>query len=758
MKTLALPFLFCALLAPAAAGLLAPVHALPVPLTAAAPDPSAPLPAGHPKIGLVLAGGGALGGVHIGVLRVLEENRIPIHAIAGTSFGAIIGGLYAAGLPLEEVEDVAFNSNWEDLLALEIPRAKKPLRRKQEESDFLVRYGLRIDDEGKPALPAGLIPEQHIYLLLNRLLGPASTSIDFQKDLAIPFACVATDFEKAEEVVLTSGHLPRSILASMAVPGVFSPVEIDGLFLVDGGLVNNVPVSVLRRLHPDLDYIIVVDITSDYLTRDKMTSYLDSLSQTLRILTRANGQATVSTLRPNEILIQPDIAGLNGADFDDIETPAARGYNAAQDVLLPKNLPTLAPSDYAAYATRYRRRLVSPHPPIQSISVQQDSYFADSVVNRRLSTLLGRPFDPQKAEADIEAIYNLGTFARIEYEFVAGPTGGDYQVRAFQKRGAANRLRFGLALEENFEDLSTFRLGVEYTRFGLNQLGAEWRTTFRIGRNDLLATEWYQPLESSLRWFALAGGGYEERNFNFYQSGDILSQFRVRQLFGQAFLGRQFGNIADFRLGFRAAFRNAKPIINPLPETLDDFVNAFVVRGYFDTLDTVDFPHRGHLLKVEYERADSALGSDSDFSRLTWDLQTYRTWGPHTLNLGLIGGTNFDDSSRSTEDLFLGGFGRLSGYGRDELNGPHALLLRAFYYYRLLGGWEAKDKGLPIYFGVSLEHGNVFTDDTQFELDSFLWAGSAFIGANTVFGPLILSYGLSEPNARSFYLSLGERF
>ena len=239
------------------------------------PIPEATVGAGRPRIGLALSGGGARGAAHIGVLKVLEELRVPIDCIAGTSMGAVVGGAYAAGVSPQEMERVIAQTDWADVFVDRPPRAEIATRRKQDDyrNLFAPEYGVR---DGSLLLPKGVIAGVTIENFLRRLSAPAGGTSDFDR-LPIPYRAVATDIETGEEVVLARGSLMRAMRASMAIPGALTPVAIDGRLLVDGGIADNLPIDVVRRLCADV--VIAVDIGTPPLSREQLHSALSIVGQ-----------------------------------------------------------------------------------------------------------------------------------------------------------------------------------------------------------------------------------------------------------------------------------------------------------------------------------------------------------------------------------------------------------------------------------------------------------------------------------------------
>ncbi|HXO63181.1 MAG TPA: patatin-like phospholipase family protein, partial [Steroidobacteraceae bacterium] len=298
----------------------------PPPAPAANPSAANPPAARRPRIGLVLSGGGARGVAHVGVLKVLEDMHVPVDAIAGTSMGAVVGGLYASGLSAREIEKIMTSLNWQDAFRDRPPREDLTLRRKQEDQSFLVKFPLGVRG-GRILLPKGLIEGQSLNELLRRLTLPVVRITKFD-DLPTRFRAVATDLESGEPVVLDSGDLTSAMRASMSAPGIFAPVEREGRILVDGGIADNVPVDIARRM--GVDIVIVVDVGAPLLGRDRLKDVTSISNQMLAILIRRNAEQQLATLGPKDVLIAPPLGEASSFDFGAVGRVIGAGEAAAR--------------------------------------------------------------------------------------------------------------------------------------------------------------------------------------------------------------------------------------------------------------------------------------------------------------------------------------------------------------------------------------------------------------------------------------------
>src|SRR5437762_10327640 len=252
--------------------------------------------------------------------------RVPVDAIAGTSMGAAVGGLYASGLSAREIEKTMTSINWQDAFRDRPSREDLTLRRKQEDQNFLVKFPLGVRG-GHVLLPKGLIQGQKLTETLRRLTLPVARIGDFD-ELPTPFRAVATDLESGETIVMRSGDLTSAMRASLSAPGVFAPVERAGRLLVDGGITDNVPVDIARAM--GVDVVIAVDVGFPLLPRQQLTSAPVISSQMLAILIRRNAQAQLATLTPQDILIQPALGNASSFDFGIVARVIDAGEAAAR--------------------------------------------------------------------------------------------------------------------------------------------------------------------------------------------------------------------------------------------------------------------------------------------------------------------------------------------------------------------------------------------------------------------------------------------
>lgn len=707
--------------------------------------------ADRPRIGLALSGGGARGAAHIGVLQVLEEMRIPVDFVAGTSMGSIVGGLYASGMTPEEIEHTLKTMDWAHIFDDRPPRETRSFRRKRDDDSYLIdaKPGFR---DGQLEFPLGAIQGQKFDLALRELTLWASSIRDFDR-LPIPFRAVATDIANGEAVVIGGGDLAQAMRASMAVPGAFAPTRIDGRLLVDGGLANNLPISVVREMGADI--VIAVDISTPYLAADEITNLFHVANQLTSIMTRMNVEMQLATLSSRDILIVPELGNISSAQFERAAeaVPAGRDAAATQREALARL--ALTEPDYARHLAARPARPSGDLPIVGFVRVENQSRLGDPVILERLRIQKGEPLDRVQLEEDIARIYGLALFESVTYSIVEedGETGVVVQAR--ERGWGPNYLQFGLAMSTDSRGENSWNLGIAYLRTAVNPLGGEIRSGIQLGAEPGLGIEWYQPLDAASRWFVHPQFDLGRRYVTAFSSDGTreLARYRLDAYQIDVAAGRDFGSFGEGRIGYR--FRSGE--INLQTGTLffpqGRFDDAKLYgRFSYDTLDIANWPTRGRIGVVEYAAARRDLGGGADFDQASVSGSHFSSFGSTTV--GLLGQVNATvDGTAPGQDRFrLGGFLRLSGFAQDSLSGQQSGLATVIAYRRY--------KPLPVlswFVGASLEYGGVWEDSRDLFRNG-ITAGSVFLGADTPLGPTYLGYGHAERGNNSIFFFLGRPF
>ena len=706
----------------------------------------------RPRIGLVLGGGGARGAAHIGVLKELQRQRIPIDVIAGTSMGAVVGGLYASGMTVPELEELVGSLDWAAALTDKPRREYLNFRRKQDDAEFPIDFELGVRGTDL-VLPEGVIQGQKLDLLLRELTLPTSHIEDFDK-LPIPFRAIASDIERGEVFVMSGGDLARSIRASMSVPGVFRPVRIDNRILVDGGIVGNLPVDVMQDLGADV--IIAVDVEFPLYDSEELGSALAISEQMLTILIRKETLRQIERLGERDVLIRPELGTYGSTDFGNIVETIEPGAKATREQL--ENLRALA-LDEVMYADHVARRAAPRQDEAEKLAfvrVLHDDKLSSAVLESRLTVQAGDPIDSQVLAANANRLYGLQLYEHVGYSLVEedGKTGVEY--RATTKSWGPNFLQFGMSLEDDFEGSTSFNLEARMTRAALNRLGAEWRTDLRLGTDPQLFSEFYQPLSFDSRWFIAPRIEMEQTNLNVFALDETIARLRVSEFESGLDFGRELGTVGEFRVGaFRGLGEARVKVGDPsLPNIDFDTGGAFAALR-FDTRDNAQFPRSGVRADLRWTLSRPALGADSEFDTLAGEVASSWSQGKNTVQLGLAYATTIE-SDNTVQDFFpLGGFLRLSGLERGEISGPHAALARVVYYRRV-GDTTGGIFETPVYLGVSAESGNVWQSRSDIDVGSMIFSGSVFAGIDTFVGPVYLAAGFAEQGQSNVYLFIGQ--
>jgi len=704
----------------------------------------------RPKIGLVLSGGGALGASHVGVLKVLEDMKIPIDCITGTSMGAIVGGLYASGMDSKDLTRVVSDIDWGEIFQDRPPRENRDFRRKLEDegSLFPFRIGVSLD---RPSLPRGLILGQKLSLEL-RSLTLESVSTNHFDDLAIPFRAIAADIETGKAVILEKGDLVTAMRASMAVSGLFPPVEIEGRLLVDGGLANNLPMDIARQMGADA--LIIVDIPTQLKKREDLGSAADILAQSISIMVMRSSQQQLATINAQDILIQPDLADFDATAFDRIAAMIPLGAIAAERVR--GDLQSLSQPP-ALYQTHFEARPGLKKLPQRLAFVRLDnrSEIADAVIWSKLTLKAGDPFDIETLEREIATVYGLDYFETVTYRIAEENGEVGIIITATEKTVGLHTLRAGLALQYDLAHGANFSLISQLRLANLTEWGGEALFDASLGQKSTLQASYLQPLDVGSRHYLATSLEFADEEVSHYEGNQRLREIQSKSYTGSVALLKQLSNWGLATMAFDYGWGRQK--VRSGTE-LDDESNYQIARALgefrYDTIDDLYFPTKGQEARIRYLHNLTDLGAETQEKQLSGATSAVQSWGRNSVRLHTEGGTTFDQAT-TTRNLFaLGGLFRLSGYGEEEVTGKH-YGFGSLIAYRDVGE-ETPFFDLPLNLGVSLETAMMWTQADH--KGAQLWSGSVFAGADTPLGPLYMGYGMGGIDRHAFYLTLGGRF
>jgi NTE family protein len=703
-----------------------------------------------PRIGLALSGGGARGIAHVGVLKVLEEMRVPIHCVTGTSMGAIVGATFAAGRSPAEMEKLVLAADWDAIFRDRPPRKEIALRRKVDDYKTLFAPEFGVTEDGL-ALPKGVIAGVSIESFFRLLAAPAFGVTDFN-GLPIPFRAMATDIETGESVVLGRGSIAQAMRASMSVPGAIAPVEIDGRLLVDGGIANNLPIDEARRLCADV--VIAVNISTPPLKRSEITSALTVVGQLINFLGKQTVDDQLMRMRAQDVLIAPDLGDISASKFDRSAEAIRIGEQAARAMADSLGRYSLPPAQYAALRAKQGAESKGLG-PVDEIRIEGLQRTNPEVLRALVESQPGEPLEEEKLGADLRRIYGHGDFESISYHLSDGGAGPRALViEPKEKSWGPDYFRFGLGLASDFKSDSQFNLLAQYRRTWLNHLGGEWLTEVQVGQDSHVFSEFYQPLQEAGRWFVAPYFTFGQRSRGVFLGDDKIADYRTRYALVGVDGGAVLGTWGHVRLGPSWSRIDARVDTgSPLLPTVEETTAGMRVALFIDQLDRAFFSTHGFAAGGTAYAAMESFGAAANYQRLEGSVRAARSWGPHTFFASAAGGTDLGSDMPAYEAFTLGGPLRLSGYRIGQFSGQRFAFGRLMYYNRTLPLPDILGSG--VYVGGSAEVGRVTGRFDRLPSPGTLWSGSVFLGADTFLGPLYVGLGLGGSSHWSVYLLLG---
>ncbi len=733
--------------------------------------------ANRPKIALVLAGGGAKGAAHIGVLKALEELHIPVDYITGTSMGAYIGGLYATGMSASEIESLIYSVDWNSGYRDRVSRSQRRVRDKEYEDRYQLTtdLGLRW---GEIRAPRGVVQGQNMLRILRVTSGNLSSFESFD-ELAIPYRSVATDIIELQPVVLESGYLVDAMMASMSVPGALPPYEVNGHWLVDGGVTNNMPVDVARAMGADI--VIAVDISTDYKDQEDFTNFLTMADQLSNYLVRRSTQEQTDSLSEDDVLLRPNVGQMETTEFQRMPDAFNEGYQVTMNNLTGLAKLSVSSAEYQKYvdAKEERRRNLKygDEVAVDKVVVNNNSHYSDRLIRNRLDLAEGNSLSTEEIEESVEDLYALDRFELINYRYEEKEGENQLVVDVNEKSWGPNYLNFRFFLEDDFNTDSQYSLGASTNFTDINSQGAELAVNVEMGTDKRLEAELYSPLFATQKTFVTVSGDYNNVRRNVPTTGFDNTDLEATKSYvpvsyvdwvGEVAIGYQGALWRQIKLGLR--YTQGDLELSNLPEAGDV---AYIRQGIFanyrvDTLDSFSLPREGVYFDLEYLISHDdvtqntgilADASDDTVYEISTKFIAAHSFKRHTLVGNLdVGVVKSKNSSTPIDPKSIGGFLNLSGIPRNSLIGQNKAYTSLTYRYR----WFDNDFGLftsPVYLGASLEYGGVWSDpDLNLRTAPLYGAASIFTGVDSPIGPVMFGYGRTEQNFDSLYLIIGTTF
>ncbi len=706
-------------------------------------------PGSPPRIGLALSGGGARGIAHVGVLKVLDEMRIPIHCVTGTSMGAVVGGTFAAGRTPMQLEELVNEANWNELFRDAPPRNEISMRRKVDDYKTLFAPEFGVKDGGL-ALPKGVIAGVSIEAFFRILVEPSLDINNFNK-LPIPYRAMATDIETGNSVELSHGSLPQAMRASMSVPGGLAPVEIDGKLLVDGGIANNLPIDQARELCGDV--IIAVNISTPPMKRKDITSALSVSAQLLNFLGLQTVEKQIKSLTSADVLIAPELGNITAGSFERSRDAIRIGEEATRKMAASLSRYSIAPAQYAAFRARQvaSDKALGEVAEIRFEGLERTN---PAVLRGLVETKPGEPLSEKKIGTDLRRIYGRGDFEGVDYRILGEGGPRAMVIKPTEKSWGGDYLRFGLGLQSDFQGDNQFNVLVQYRRTWLNKLGAEWLLEGQVGQDTHLSSEFYQPLNEQGIWFGSVYGNIGQLTRNVFSGDKQIAEYLVGNLRGGVDLGAVLGTKGVVRLGAVWTDINAKVDTgDPVLPSIKQLTAGPRLQLTIDQLDHAFYATAGYSAYLNAYLATKSFGSAQNYQQIQGFANYAKSWGPHTLNFHIEGGSALGTDMPAYESFLLGGPLRLSGFRIGQYAGREFVFGRAMYYNRVKALPDLLGSG--VYIGASAEVGRITDRFDNLPVPGTLYSGSIFLGADTFAGPAYLGIGVGNGGSVSGYLLLG---
>lgn len=705
----------------------------------------------RPRIGLALSGGGALGLAEIGIIQWMEENHIPVDRIAGTSMGSIIGAMYATGMSPSQMKIFAEKINWDEALLPEPVYTQLSYRRKQDRRDFLVSAPLGLKN-GLRA-PNGYNSGQGVGLLLDRISFPESTVSSFD-ELPIPFRCVATDMQSGDIVVLHNGSLPQAIRASMSIPGIFTPVELQGHMLADGGMVQNIPVETVRSMGSDV--VIAVELRLPPVDIGELNTLSGVLSRAIDVMITQNEQRS---LKVADHKISVDMKGFFVSDYSRVDELIQLGYTTAASqsaALLPYAIKD--PAEWQTYLDERNSRKKQPIKKVDVVEVKGTDPDSARRIQNQLSKDIGHALNLDTVDTQLTRIAGRGQFDDLGYEgFVENGVPG-LRVTAHEKTYGPPFVDLAVNVDGSGVAAFDFSAGARVTFMDVAHHGGEWRTDLLFGSSNLGATEFYQPLGQT-RFFVAPYAFASKYARNSFTGLTRVAVFGDERAGGGFDIGYDSGRRSEFRIGYQIFDGKLSPLIGAtgLP-IVHGSTGLFRARYVWDGQDSPSVPTRGTRVVASVSRVLQSPGLPQHLDQLEIQTSNFMPVGPKTsLFFGISGGTSFRGEAGPFQEFALGGPFRLGAYLPDEFLGNHYAyssfgFRREFYRLPQLAGRK-------VYWGGWYEAGSAF-GTTAGDPGPVVVRGTFNLGviADTIVGPIAIAGSVSPTGQSRVNFSIGRLF
>lgn len=701
----------------------------------------------RPKIGLVLEGGGALGLAHIGVLQWLEEHRVPVSYVAGTSMGGLVGGIYATGHSAREVEDLVKGIDWEQVLQGQVANEDLSFRRKQDAFDYPnhLEFGLRKGLQ----FPEGFNSGQQVVMILDRVAVPYSEVQDFN-DLPTPFACVATDLVTSQKFVFRGGSLSLALRSTMSLPGIFTPVRWNGHIFADGGLLDNLPVDVAESMGADLT--VAVHLQTARLEPTASLSSFGVLRRSVSVVVAAN---ELRSMERADILISVPLQDYDSLDYEQAEEIIKLGYQAAQTKAALLNTLSVDETTWQDYLARRQARRRTPPIP-EFLKVEGTGPHIGKDIADDLKNNVGKPVDTTTLQNQLLDLIGDGRFSNLSYQIINSEGKPGLLITAVEKPYAPPIVQPLILLDgSNFNGVY-FSMGARVTFLDFGGYRAELRNDVVVGSQSGLATQYYRPFSATSKWFVApnASGNYQQ--YPIYRKNSLLAEYRKTSAGGGVEVGYEFGRVAQMALGYTAAYQKFTPTIGDqsiLP-TVSGRFGATALRFALNELDNPVIARTGQYANITGSWLDSNPGAAHSYPLAEGRMAKFlKINEPASIYFGAGGGTAFGNKLVGIPAFSLGGPNAFAAYGENELLTNQYYLFQAGYLQRVARLPVLLGEG--VYFNGLFEVGKVFGPPFRSQVPGDI---SAALVINTIFGPVSFGGALGAAGHQRAFFKLGRIF
>ncbi len=702
----------------------------------------------RPTLGLVLEGGGALGLAHIGVIQWLEEHRIPVSYVAGTSMGGLVGGIYATGRSPAEVRDLVNTINWDEVLRGVTPFDKLSYRRKEDAYEYptQLEFGLRKGLQ----FPGGFNSGQDVSFILDSVALPYSEIENFNQ-LPIPFGCVATDLAKDKAHVFRDGSLSLALRSTMSLPGIFTPVRDGDHLYADGGLVDNLPVDVAKDMGADIT--LAVHLQTKPLDVNEPMSVFGVLGQSVSVVVAMN---ELRSMEMADLLIAVPLDKYSSRDYGAADAIIKAGYDAAQSKSTMLSSLSVDEATWQRYlAERAARRKEPPVPKFVEVAGTDKRSAAG--IEKAFDDQLNKPVNTVDVQNELLTIRGDGRYSSLDYQMVTKDGEQGLQINAEEKPYAPPIVRPLVLIDGSQYNNVLFSLGGRITFLDLGGYGSEWRNDVIFGTEYGITSEYYRPLRPGGKWFVAPRLTATSSEFNGYTSDNSLAAlYRERQAGGGADIGYEFGRAGELRLGYQAEYFSYSLEVGDkgLEPTVAGRQSFSRIKYQLLNVDDPVVPRTGQLANFRTQYFDANPGGSSKFFLTEGQFTNFTRIGElNSIFFSGGGGTTYGDNTVGVPVFTLGGSLYFPAWGTDEILTNQYSIGTAGYLRQL-----AKLPPLigdKLYFETRADVGQFKTVTNGMRVPA---DAAAALVVNTIFGPAVVGVAVGDSGHHRFYFGVGRVF